>query len=293
MDLSALGKLAYKHFFSGTVSQGGSWGGPECAAAVPRLTHLYETIVWLVLCSTAWYLAGFSKELKRLKKEAEKCVHSPRPRRRFARPFELIVGLILFAMWVHIVYFKYNMNALINLLQPCHMDLLVQALILLFDTPTSLVAQTLLLPMTTGTLSAMFFPDTSGLNQPFEELHYWLQHYVIQVVPFYLLLKRDAFSFRQTNIRTVLLGAWFILISHWTIFESIDYYFSVNVQFMLCASPAMWVGMSVLPPQFIWPSYRTVLCAVMYWISIGLSYVYILMVWPFVRREKDDGKKKR
>lgn len=73
--------------------------------------------------------------------------------------------------------------------------------------------------MTPGTLLAMLFPDTGGLDQPLEMEAYWVQHYLVQAVPLYLLVRRDYVALRHASYLNVFLGLWVLLILHFSLYE--------------------------------------------------------------------------
>ena len=130
----------------------------------------------------------------------------------------------------------------------------------------------------TGTALAMVFPDTSGLDQPMERTLYWiqvslitdslmffiyavyliiyLQHYLIQLVPFFLLIKDDFSLYHLVSFRNIMIANWITLLLHWTAYEGVDVMFHINVEFFLCATPAMASGISIMPSYLVWPSYR-------------------------------------
>ena len=95
-------------------------------------------------------------------------------------------------MYLHLLYFKTNSKALIIvLLQPCHVILLLEGIAVVSRSTLGVKISLFILPALIGTLLAMLFPDTSGLEQFLEEPSYWVQHYLIQAVPLYLLCRRN------------------------------------------------------------------------------------------------------
>lgn len=61
--------------------------------------------------------------------------------------------------------------------------------------------------------------------------------------------------------------------------QPMDYIFLVNVEFMLCPTPAMVFGMSAFPD---WvansPSYRTFLSVSLFFLAIPVSWAYVLVM---------------
>ena len=135
------------------------------------------------------------------------------------RFFDKLLGSIHFLMYLQICYYKFNMSSLVNLIQPCHLILLLEGIALVSDGPLGIMITTLILPSLTGTLLAIFFPDTSGLHQPFEEQSYWIQHYLIITVPIYLLQRRRNVACDMCSPTTIFIGLWILGFLHWSLYE--------------------------------------------------------------------------
>lgn len=52
-------------------------------------------------------------------------------------------------------------------------------------------------------------------------------------------------------------------------------YFEVNVNFMLCPSDGMTRSFEILPTWMLWPSYRTFIVIVFFFLSFPICYIYI------------------
>ena len=70
-----------------------------------------------------------------------------------------------------------------------------------------------------GSGGAFLFPDTSGLDQPFEVEEFWIQHILLQAVPLYLLLRHSAVAARVIDFKTLMIGNWILVFTHWAVFE--------------------------------------------------------------------------
>ncbi len=105
------------------------------------------------------------------------------------------------------------------MIQPCHMILLIQGIALYSKSANGVLITIFVLPALTGTMSAMLFPDTSGLDQPFEMHSYWIQHYIIQAVPLYLLARRNFLALKFANWFSVFMGVWILLLLHFSLYE--------------------------------------------------------------------------
>lgn len=202
----------------GALEKGGTWGGPECALAVPLETHIYESSAIVAICLIILVVFQFPKRLSELKKRIQADLLVSRSS-GLERAFEIIVGTIHILMFLQILYYKWNIFSLINMIQPCHVILLLQGIALLSTDTTGVLITSFILPALTGTLLAMLFPETGGLDQPFEMEAYWLQHYLIQSVPIYLLLRRNGLALRHTNMKSGFVGIWILAFLHFFLYE--------------------------------------------------------------------------
>lgn len=202
----------------GALEKGGTWGGPECSQAVPMNIHIYESSAIILICILIYYLFDFSKKYRHLVNMVNIDLKA-NPSSKFERGFDLIFGSIHLLMFLQILYYKYNIFSLINMLQPCHQILLLQGIALLSKSKTGVLITVFILPALTGTLLAMLFPETVGLDQPFEMEAYWLQHYLIQAMPIYLLLRRNGVALRHASLNKGFIGIWILAVLHFFLFE--------------------------------------------------------------------------
>lgn len=105
------------------------------------------------------------------------------------------------------------------MLQPCHITTFIQFISLLSNNSYSIVLSLLTLPMVNGSGGAFLFPDTTGLDQFKEVEMFWVQHILLQTLPFYLLLRYSGLSTKLVDFKTVCIGIWFLIFAHWSIFE--------------------------------------------------------------------------
>lgn len=59
--------------------------------------------------------------------------------------------------------------------------------------------------------------------------------------------------------------------------QVLDRYFQVNVNFFLCPSEGMVEPFKLLPWFLMWPSYKTFLSGLMFFLSIPLCYIYVYL----------------
>ena len=213
-SLSSLHKL----LVSGALAKG--WGGPACRKALDLQTHIVESCVWLFIAFLTFQFNNVYTKLKVLWKNIESDLTKIKTTNPNIRLFEYYLSMIHFSMFLQVLYYKFNISSLINMIQPCHVILLLEGLALYMDNTLSVIISLFILPALVGALLAMLFPDTSGLDQPFEMQAYWLQHYLIQSVPIYLLLRRNSIALKYANFFTAsFCGVWILLLLHFLLFE--------------------------------------------------------------------------
>ena len=211
--------IAYRYLFEGTVRQGGNWGGAECSSSIPFNTHILETVFWLFVGFVIWKELALHSEYIRLTSHAEQYYAKIGREKGLHRVVELCIGSIEGVILLVTIYYKINKGSLCYLLQPCHLVLCIQSYSLLFDNAFGSVLSTISLSMVTGTIAAILFPDTSGLEQPYETELYWIQHYIIQLVPILLLLRNNGLMLKMTTLKSILFANWCVLLLHWLLYE--------------------------------------------------------------------------
>lgn len=203
----------------GALEKGGTWGGAECAKAVPLKVHILESWSIVLLCGMIFQRFHFSSKLEKLIDTIKSDLQQSRAP-TWERPFELLLGSIHILMFLQILYYKWNIFSLVNMIQPCHIILLLQGIALFSTGVSGVLISSFMLPALTGTLLAMLFPETAGLTQPFEMEAYWLQHYLIQSVPIYLLLRRNAVCLRNSStLISGTAGLWTLAFLHFSLYE--------------------------------------------------------------------------
>ena len=145
--------------------------------------------------------------------------------------------LLLFLNRILLFYYKLNIHSLVNLLQPCHLTLALQSIALTSNGPAAVLLAIMLMPMYTniifplspppsptfrksintflkmniiifrtfGSLLAITFPALEGLSQPYELEAFWILHTLIQIVPFYLLVRNNFAALKVIQIAIFLL----------------------------------------------------------------------------------------
>lgn len=204
----------------GAVEKG--WGGDECRKAVPISTHITESFGWLFVAFWFYSKVQGRKWYENLKSTISKELvdyDKANPKGNPLRWLEILIGSLHVLMFLQLIYFKSTISALIYLLQPCHQILLFQGIALLNNGTLGVLISLFVLPALTGTTLAMLFPETGGLDQFLEMEAYWLQHYLIEIVPIYLLLRKNGLALKLCSMKTVMAGLWILVLVHFALLE--------------------------------------------------------------------------
>ena len=174
---------------------------------------------WIAASIALYYLFSMRDRYEKLTRTISELLLSCKAQSKLVVQFEYFLSTIFYVMWLQVIYYKINKRSLVNLFAPCHVFMLLQAIILSTSPEISLKLTVLSLTMVTGSALALLFPDTSGLDQPLEREEYWLQHYMIQVIPIYLLTRYDFAALKLSSLESLSLSNFVILVLHWTFYE--------------------------------------------------------------------------
>lgn len=270
-----------------------SYGGPDCAKYVEKSIHIYESLFWIAMLVISYVGFDMNRTIKEfirnagalvferkyvsnsLQQATHKVSYTKAPQSLSKLSvFEKFMGLLHLALLCHLLLCKIKSEIVIFLLQPCHLILLFQTIALLSESiKLKSAVAVYCIPAQVGALLAITFPDTSGLDLYLETEAYWVQHVLITLItPIFILLTTKAYTL--VNFQSICTGAWIIAFHHWVILEFIDFATLVNIDFMLCPTSAMESAFSFFPPDLFWPSYRTIMCAVVLIFGFPLAYLY-------------------
>lgn len=169
------------------------------------------------------------------------------------------------------------MLSLINLLQPCHLLLLFSSFSLSYRTPSSTALIIYSLPLVIGAWSAVIFPDITNLSKA-DEFHFFLQHYFLLFLPFYLLSKQNFLALKNLSFLDVINANIAIGLLHFGLYESVGLLTTVNINYFLCPPESLLPLFNSLPSILLFPSYRTFLFLFMFLAALIISLVYVLCV---------------
>jgi hypothetical protein len=273
----------YDYVFEGSLKHGGSWGGAECAKYISFIDNIGESIMWLVITAIVAIWGNAPGVLSFIFTEAKKEIAVRLPyRSTFQMIFDRILGSLMFTIWLFLIFYKWNTKSLNQLLQPCHIILLFQAMALSSDGPWAVMLSLFQLPLLSHTL-ALVVPDTTGLDQPLERDLYWYQHYLTAIVPLYLLMRHSYLVLDFHNKYSWVANCCVVVVVHFGFYSFFDFIFSVNVQFMLCPTAGIRDALSLVPSGILWPTYRSPLCIV----SCLYSYIFTVAYTSVVKFIRD------
>jgi hypothetical protein len=213
-----VGTAIHDLLVAGPLKHGGSWGGVACRAHLSLPRHVLESTFWMLVCYVTFHLFNLGKRLNDLRAVAK--IELDRPlNASTSRILDRLLATVHFAMFGQLIYYKWNFSSLINLIQPCHVILFLEGVALSSDGPLGVMITTIILPALSGTFLALLFPDTTGLDQPYEEISYWIQHYLIILVPIYLLQRSNGVACRLCSNYTIGIGIWILAILHFSFYE--------------------------------------------------------------------------
>lgn len=183
--------------------------------------------------------------------------------RRMTFTRRLLLALFTLVFGLELGY-KFATRQVIYVLYPCHVNSALW-IYLLCASPASRANQVvyrLVLHFSHGTLFGIFFPVAEALKMPFEQETYWIQHWLLIIIPAYTVFgEREAWPLpsRRVDVAWVLMsyGAWCAW--HFVFMHAVSVLTLANVGHMLCAA---------FSDPFAGPYYR----------MIGLGHQF-LAVW--------------
>lgn len=215
--LSRIPSILHDYIFSGGISKGGSWGGKECQSIVTLEAHSAELLLWFLICAIMLNLCQYKQIYREMVGEAALILKNHQ-RTIISQALDILFAALHFGIWFLVLYYKITLHSLINLCQPCHIALFVQGVGVLVGGPEGAIIGILSLPLVVGPIGALMVPALDGLDQPYEELFFFIQHYLLLVTPLFLLLRNNYCAYKLITFRSLLFANWAILVLHWFVF---------------------------------------------------------------------------
>ena len=138
-------------FAGGTLREGGSWGGQECLAFVPLQVRNMESAAWVCCLLAALVTLGFRGDVSDLLQRSSLLPFRP-------TRLDRLLAVVPMGIWLYVLQSKLRIHSLVNLLQPCHLSLLLHALALTKEGPLSTLISIYSLPLVVGAWGALLVP---------------------------------------------------------------------------------------------------------------------------------------
>ena len=209
--------VLHDYIFSGGILKGGTWGGKECQATISLGHHSLELFMWFLISYFIYKLCSYEEIYREMMIKGASVLKDHR-RTTTSQMLDVFFATLLFGIWFLVLYYKITLHSLINLCQPCHIALFVQGVGVVVGGPEGAVIGILSLPLVVGPIGALIVPALDGLDQPYEQLFFFIQHYLLLITPLFLLLRNNYCAFKLVTFRSLILANWALLILHWFIF---------------------------------------------------------------------------
>lgn len=134
--------------------------------------HVIEFFIWNILFSLMTFV--YWKRIKVPKSNI------PTQKKALGLPCLICLGFV--------IWHKYEHNDLVFLLQPCHINMLL-LLVMIYSKRAGMFVLNFLLHIIWGPLLAVLFPDLRGRELFFELETFWIEHALLLITPFVLILK--------------------------------------------------------------------------------------------------------
>ena len=209
--------VMHDYIFSGGILKGGTWGGKECQGTISLEAHSTEMVLWFLVSIIIYRLCQYKKYHPEMLKEAAAILKN-HERTKTSQILDVLFSCLHFGIWLLVLYYKITLHSLVNMCQPCHIALFVQGVGAIVGGPHGAVIGIISLPLVVGPIGALLVPALDGLDQPYEQLFFFIQHYLLLVTPLFLLLRNNYCAFKVLNFRSLVYANWTLLILHWFIF---------------------------------------------------------------------------
>jgi len=213
-------------------------GGIECRDHVSFNRRVNETLLGMGVPSLAYILYLIYSTFATTSRP-QKQTYLPQHRTQYSPLRMLLLVSLSFCFGIEVGY-KFASKQLVWLLNPCHVTSLIQMYLLAAPSELWSGNQTIfkiMLHTLHGPLAALLFPVTDCLIMPFEVEIYYIQHYIIILVPLYLLLVEDGHGYQSHSsfdLNWYLKSYWVWSLWHWVVMMWTGYFTLANVGSMLC-----------------------------------------------------------
>ena len=161
VGLDKVFEFLHEYIFVGGIKKGGTWGGIQCYLAIPLDKYIVEIVLWLFLAGFSLAACDLGRHYFSLKRKA-KMLLTGHVRTMSARVVDAIFALMHFGIWLLVVYYKICLHSLVNLLQPCHLLLLLQGIAVISSDVHGAMLGSLSFPLIVGAALGLLVPATDG-----------------------------------------------------------------------------------------------------------------------------------
>jgi len=227
-------------------------GGIECRDHVTFERRLNDTLIGMGVPSFAYLIYVIFNRFSGTTKSEQN--HETPHHTQYSFLRMLLLVSLSFCFGIEVGY-KFATKQLIWLLNPCHVTSFLQMYLLAVPSESWSGNQTmfkLMLHTLHGPLAAILFPTTECLILPFEVEIYYIQHWIIILVPLYLLMIEDGHGYQchpSLDLGWYLKAYWVWSLWHFVVMQWTGYFTLANVGSMLCPAAS---------DPFPGPNYRMV-----------------------------------
>ncbi|XP_037951842.1 transmembrane protein 164-like [Teleopsis dalmanni] len=203
--------------------------GPECINRMSNIQRWTESIFLTIV-----FIYIILKATKRLNP-----IFLPHPRilNKPHSAIRLILLILMTFVFGMEMGFKFASKTVIFVMNPCHVQTLIQ-IYLLAAKPSKVTTALFRIQMNNlnGPFLAILFPEVECRTLPLEQATYWVQHFLLYLIPIYIL-KSGAHTIEDlSDYNWVAIGVAMMFLYHFLILNALSIYTGINLSHMLCAA---------------------------------------------------------
>ncbi|XP_075165012.1 transmembrane protein 164 [Haematobia irritans] len=203
--------------------------GPECENYMTNRRRIIEAILFCIV-----FIIIIKWAMKRLEP-----IQLPDANKLNQPHSGMRIGLLLMMTLIFGIEmgFKLANRSVIFVLNPCHIQTLVQIYILAAK-PSRTTTTLFRIQMNNlnGAFLAYIFPEVECRTLPFEQATYWIQHALLYIIPVYILRSGLYKVEDLRDFNWVIIGVEFQLLYHFSVLNICSMYTGINLNHMLCAA---------------------------------------------------------
>ncbi|XP_053965006.1 transmembrane protein 164 [Anastrepha ludens] len=203
--------------------------GPECINYMTNRRRWIESVVLSLIFIYLIYWAA--KRMDPIIVPPPKEMNKPHSAIRL-----MLLILMTFIFGVE-MGFKFANQNMIYVLNPCHIQTLVQIYLLAAKpSKTTIALFRIQMNNLNGPFLAFLFPEVECRTLHFEQATYWIQHALLYLIPVYIL-KSGAYQIEHIHdYNWTTIGTATMLLYHFAFLSTLSMYTGINLSHMLCAA---------------------------------------------------------